>query len=121
MSLHDTNLAFLVWCQRPPVPYTSVVLRPRSVDPGWTWDTFLRRLALKARIFYLGLDPVLPIILLSVRMKDHVVCRGLAVHVETLEHVKAPRPPVLEVRVRENPGIDHTLTLIIRARADVGK
>lgn len=119
ISFECTNVTLLLRSEWPLVPDTSIILCISWMDPSWTCDALHRCAALKARIFQFRITPMLPIKLLAGRMKYHVIRWGVTLHVKAPEHVQAPRPPILQVRVGEHPAINDAFTRISGANSDV--
>jgi hypothetical protein len=112
-SGYNANLTFLRLAEWPLVPYPSKILRACRMDPSGTGDCLPCCIALHTRILHPRLQPLLSIPLLAVWMKDHVVCRSLACLIPAPIGVETPRPPVLQIGVCEDSGIDNASSLLI--------
>lgn len=120
-SRYNANFASLLGAEGPLVPYPSIVLRPSRMYPSGTDDGPLRGTTFQTWISHLGLQPVLPIKLLSMWMEDHIVRRCLASHISAPVDVEAPRSPILEIGVCEDSRVDHAFSHLILVSLHVGK
>lgn len=92
--MSDADILSLRETKRPLVRNASKIFRISLFDPTWAGDVPANSATLKALIFHLGEYPLLPMELLPIGMKNHIMSRGAT---RAPINVKAPWSTIFEI------------------------